>query len=184
MVLHCPACGTQHIDAPEEEEYEDRSGQLRMKCDWTNPPHRSHLCHACEHVWRPADVQTNGVAAVKTIGKNDSPIASTPASRQLRRDQIIDLISSVSNNSADHDVQFALRVLDAADAARKGGAAASPATDASEVPAIRESDQQLMRFYSVETLAALIDAQERHIVKLQAKLPPLRDEFPQTPRGA
>lgn len=79
MVLHCPACGMQHIDAPEEEEYEDKSGALRMKCDWTNPPHRSHLCHYCEWVWRPADVPTNGVQAVKTKGKADSPIAATPA---------------------------------------------------------------------------------------------------------
>lgn len=79
MVLHCPACGMQHIDAPEEDEYEDKSGALRMKCDWTNPPHRSHLCHDCEHVWRPADVPTNGVQAVKTKGKADSPLAAPPA---------------------------------------------------------------------------------------------------------
>jgi hypothetical protein len=75
MVLHCPECGMQHIDAPEEDEYEDKSGALRMKCDWTNPPHRSHLCHYCEHIWRPSDVPTNGVQAVKTTGKADSPIA-------------------------------------------------------------------------------------------------------------
>jgi hypothetical protein len=79
MVLHCPACGQQHIDAPEEEEYEDRSGQLRMKCDWMNPPHRSHLCHGCGNIWRPADVPTNGVEAVKTKGKADSPIAPAQA---------------------------------------------------------------------------------------------------------
>jgi hypothetical protein len=39
-----------------------------------------------------------------------------------------------------------------------------------------------MDFYSVETIPALIDAQERHIAKLQAKLPPLRDEQPRNPR--
>jgi rubredoxin len=64
MVLHCPNCGAQHIDAATEA--------------WRNPPHRSHLCHACGHIWRPADVPTNGVAAVKTRGKNDSPIVSRP----------------------------------------------------------------------------------------------------------
>lgn len=62
MVLYCPACGLQHIDAEED--------------GWDNPPHRSHLCHGCKHVWRPADVPTNGVAAVATTGSKDSPIAT------------------------------------------------------------------------------------------------------------
>jgi len=65
MVLHCPACGLQHIDAPDE-----------RTADWKNEPHRSHLCHGCGHIWRPADVPTNGVQAVKTPGKADSPIAT------------------------------------------------------------------------------------------------------------
>ena len=41
---------------------------------WDNPPHRSHLCHNpdCKYVWRPADMPTNGVKAIKTKGKNDS----------------------------------------------------------------------------------------------------------------
>jgi hypothetical protein len=60
MVLHCPNCGAQHIDAVTE--------------TWPNDPHRTHLCHYCEHRWRPADVATNGVEAVKTRGKDDSPI--------------------------------------------------------------------------------------------------------------
>lgn len=58
MVLRCPACTLQHIDAPSE--------------GWDNPPHRSHLCDGCGFIWRPADVATNGVAAVKTRGKGDS----------------------------------------------------------------------------------------------------------------
>lgn len=58
MVLHCPNCMQQHIDAPDGE--------------WTNPPHKSHLCAICGHIWRPADVPTNGVHAVQTRGKNDS----------------------------------------------------------------------------------------------------------------
>jgi hypothetical protein len=61
MVLHCPACGRQHIDAPDE-----------RTADWKNEPHRSHLCAQCGFVWRPADVPTNGVATIKTRGKNDS----------------------------------------------------------------------------------------------------------------
>lgn len=64
MVLHCPSCGLQHIDAPD-----DRT------TEWINPPHRSHLCHGCGHIWRPADVATNGVATINTKGKNDSPTA-------------------------------------------------------------------------------------------------------------
>lgn len=59
MVLYCPRCGTQHVDAPDGE--------------WTNPPHRSHLCHECSYVWRPADVPTTGVKAIHTRGKEDSP---------------------------------------------------------------------------------------------------------------
>ena len=60
MVLICPRCGTQHVDAPEPER------------GWTNPPHKSHLCHHCDTIWRPADVPTNGVAAINTRGESDS----------------------------------------------------------------------------------------------------------------
>lgn len=60
MVLHCPACGAQHVDAPDE------------AVGWANPPHRSHLCHGCGHVWRPADVPTTGVAAIATRGERDA----------------------------------------------------------------------------------------------------------------
>jgi len=58
MVLYCPQCGAQHIDRPTK--------------DWDNPPHRSHLCHACGCVWRPADVPTTGVRAVNTCGQADT----------------------------------------------------------------------------------------------------------------
>jgi hypothetical protein len=63
MILHCSACGLQHIDAPDE-----------RTPGWKNEPHRSHLCHGCGHIWRPADEPTNGVAAIKTKGKADSPV--------------------------------------------------------------------------------------------------------------
>jgi len=75
MILHCPKCHQQHIDAPDEL----RSGveifknpQTKDILRWTNPPHRSHLCAYCGHIWRPADVCTNGVATIKTRGKNDA----------------------------------------------------------------------------------------------------------------
>lgn len=79
MVLHCPKCGLQHIDAPEKVNRRlaaiDPPAAWALD-PWTNEPHRSHLCHGCGHIWRPADVPTNGVAAVKTTGKADSPIAA------------------------------------------------------------------------------------------------------------
>lgn len=91
MVLHCPKCGLQHIDKDNYEEIRIRAAELgidregdRAYCDWldenewTNPPHKSHLCRkedgGCGHIWRPADVPTNGVASVQP-GRNDSPIA-------------------------------------------------------------------------------------------------------------
>jgi hypothetical protein len=61
MILHCPACLSQHIDQPDE-----------RTPGWTNPPHRSHLCHVCGCIWRPADVATIGVAEIKTRGKADT----------------------------------------------------------------------------------------------------------------
>lgn len=80
MVLHCPVCGLQHIDEPEHEREEEiyLGDQVvdSVIVSWDNPPHRSHLCHGCGHIWRPADVLTNGVAAVKTKGKADSAVAT------------------------------------------------------------------------------------------------------------
>lgn len=72
MVLHCPKCGRQHIDKPEP------------STGWNNPPHKSHLCHRCGCVWRPADVPTNGVEATQTRGERDNwpepdPFALPPA---------------------------------------------------------------------------------------------------------
>lgn len=65
MLLFCPQCFKQHIDAPAGE--------------WTNPPHRSHLCGFCGTEWRPSDHATNGVASIRTSGKNDG--SATPEHR-------------------------------------------------------------------------------------------------------
>jgi hypothetical protein len=65
MLLYCPNCGAQHIDAPQPEK------------GWTNPPHKSHECQHCfgpdgdGYTWRPCDRPTNGVAALTTKGAND-----------------------------------------------------------------------------------------------------------------
>lgn len=85
MVLYCPACGLQHIDAPEEAEVLDTGNgtQYEMNPDrWLNPPHRSHLCHGCGIVWRPADIETNGVDRIKTKGAHDTPVQASDAGRQ------------------------------------------------------------------------------------------------------
>lgn len=66
MLLWCPTCHAQHIDKPEPH------------ANWTNPPHRSHKCHACGTIWRPADVPTNGVAAIRTRGEADTFRPPTP----------------------------------------------------------------------------------------------------------
>ena len=89
MVLFCPKCGVQHIDAPEGQFYPGHTAEESAAVNeyyglWNNPPHRSHLCHGCGHIWRPADVATNGVKAVKTQGKADSPRAApSPVNRML-----------------------------------------------------------------------------------------------------
>lgn len=82
MILFCPApgCGLQHIDA--EAEHDEDCATLRSwrgpdipacDCDrWMNPPHRTHTCHSCGHMWRPADIATAGVAEIETKGKHDS----------------------------------------------------------------------------------------------------------------
>jgi hypothetical protein len=48
---------------------------------------------------------------------------------------------------------------------------------------VGELTQQLFYFYDVDSLEALIEAQDKHIEKLQAKLPQTKDEFPRTPRA-
>lgn len=49
MVLHCPNCHVQHVDAPDE------------GLGWKNPPHRTHQCGQCGALWRPSHACTNGV---------------------------------------------------------------------------------------------------------------------------
>lgn len=74
LIMHCPRCGLQHIDAPDE------------AAGWTNPPHRSHLCAGCGTIWRPADVPTTGVGTVLTKGKADNWTSGhIPISQHSRR---------------------------------------------------------------------------------------------------
>lgn len=57
MVLHCPDCGEQHVDAPDP------------AIGWDNPPHKTHLCLECGALWRPADVPTEGVKELRRAPK-------------------------------------------------------------------------------------------------------------------
>lgn len=106
MVLHCPKCGMQHIDAPDE-----------RTPDWKNEPHRSHLCHGCGHIWRPADVPTNGVKAVKTTGKADSPIAAPTPPVQAR--EIEGLRKDAEANKPTASGQKPIAYVDGDDAVRR-----------------------------------------------------------------
>lgn len=99
IILHCPECGEQHIDAAEEpcdgfqtvtkgndevgfvtlsvpcqlvKGHKGRHSEFSYHPLWTNPPHKSHLCHACGTIWRPADVETVGVSHVQTLGEKDN----------------------------------------------------------------------------------------------------------------
>lgn len=51
LIIHCPSCGLQHIDAGE----------------WATRPHRTHACVTtpdgvgCDFKWRPANIETVGV---------------------------------------------------------------------------------------------------------------------------
>jgi hypothetical protein len=81
MILFCPNCWEQHIDAEEDEiAFQHRMEAWALVAEpqdnhpsrWTNPPHRSHLCRKCFAVWRPADVPTNGVAKISTQGRRDT----------------------------------------------------------------------------------------------------------------
>jgi len=46
----------------------------------------------------------------------------------------------------------------------------------------KEEIDQLMKFYAVDTLEALVEAQARHVEKLQAKLPQTGTFAPQRVR--
>lgn len=70
MILFCPHCNTQHIDVPEAvatlpARFVKPGMMVRAEPEWTNPPHRTHLCRlnqgGCGWMWRPSDHATNGV---------------------------------------------------------------------------------------------------------------------------
>lgn len=54
LILHCPKCGAQHVDEGE----------------WATRPHKTHLCAACGHEWRPKGTPTVGVRALSEDPKD------------------------------------------------------------------------------------------------------------------
>ena len=94
IILFCPECGEQHVDEAKPDicercgvpkEYHALAlvpSQYGHVCDnftaWLNPPHKSHRCHGCNTVWRPADFCTNGVAMIETRGESDTVIFTSP----------------------------------------------------------------------------------------------------------
>jgi hypothetical protein len=91
LLLHCPRCGTQHVDAPEE--------------GWTNPPHRTHRCRQCECRWRPADVATVGVASIATHGREDDWWVGCPTLRDFAEDAYRKCMSAWSCGEPRHRVE-------------------------------------------------------------------------------
>lgn len=98
MLIFCPVCGKQHIDRPDPvcgakvfsktcRRHKNHTGSCSTadeKAAWTNPVHKSHTCRkedgGCGHIFRVADVPTNGVAAIQTRGKDDTwPVAEAAA---------------------------------------------------------------------------------------------------------
>ncbi len=78
MVLYCPRCLFQHIDAPDEAR------------GWTNPPHLSHRCAKCKLIWRPADVPTRGVMLLETRGPRDADPLTIAVAQAAREQQVKD----------------------------------------------------------------------------------------------
>jgi hypothetical protein len=108
MILFCPNCLRQHIDRPApamfvqrnslgeiyrwlgQSEFQRRlqektlnTGTWEVLPPWTNPPHKSHECQHCMHVWRPCDHPTVGVESINTKGKKDR--FAVPPYREFRR---------------------------------------------------------------------------------------------------
>lgn len=104
MVLHCPTCFAQHIDEATE--------------TWANPPHRSHLCHNCGCIWRPADVATVGVRAVETRGSadtwpNDTPVPDAVGEGMQKTATVRALILHLAALAGEHGHDCPVFIVDA-----------------------------------------------------------------------
>ncbi|WP_175806632.1 Lar family restriction alleviation protein [Burkholderia cenocepacia] len=118
ILLFCPKCGAQHVDAPES-----KPGRLissgpfagravAPEITWENPPHRSHLCHACGTIWRPADVPTNGVASIQTRGKADTWDGKPEPRAEVADDKTKRLIKTLSDIIHDQTVAMQSAIIE------------------------------------------------------------------------
>lgn len=105
MLLFCPACDAQHVDAPQPEK------------NWSNPPHRSHECQHCGHVWRPSDRATNGVASLETHGARDGD--PKPTARSALRAALASAGQFIEDDTCRHDHEKAIVLMVARDALSK-----------------------------------------------------------------
>lgn len=117
MVLYCPQCGLQHVDEPD------------LANGWNNPPHKSHLCHGCDCIWRPADVPTVGVRRIETKGQADNwepflgtnvspsgylpgePLLCEGCDKPVLRGQFVHVYRDVGEVHVDCDHPFAVPLL-------------------------------------------------------------------------
>jgi len=114
MILYCPKCNTQHIDAPDN-----------RTTDWKNPPHKSHLCHGCGHIWRPSDTPTNGVLATASGKDSDTKppdgVVVPRVALQALRDWIATAYGDLPKDRPPGPPTGIIATLDALLAAPKGG---------------------------------------------------------------
>src|SRR4051812_11300335 len=69
MLLFCPRCQKQHIDAADTKKkykngcHDSWGGESggENPAGWTTPPHATHTCRYCGLLWRPSNANTNGV---------------------------------------------------------------------------------------------------------------------------
>jgi HPt (histidine-containing phosphotransfer) domain-containing protein len=127
MLLFCPHCGEQHVDEAKPDVCEacgheskwhfegdnlpsGRTGCAHPECTyetftaWLNPPHKSHRCTSCNHVWRPADVPTNGVLTLQTSGSRDgNPRPRYFYTAKDYEDAVADSIADLRQRLADRE---------------------------------------------------------------------------------
>jgi len=80
VIIHCPMCRYMHIDKADPNTCKN-CGKKRIEhepylianCnneeatsfeEWTNPPHKTHRCLNCNHLFKVANVPTNGVSGL------------------------------------------------------------------------------------------------------------------------
>lgn len=83
---------------------------------------------------------------------------TTPAMPELSRGQIIDLISPQSKNSADHDIEFAHRVI----AALRPAQQAVPMTEAERAEVFRKAEARMVYDLELSWRDAVVKETEAH----------------------